>query len=176
MTCIIGLVEDGKVWMGADSAVMNGWTVRTTARPKLFRFGQFIIGVTGSPRMAQILRYHLDVPTQETEDDFEYMVTVFTEAIREAFKEKGFSKVEDNQEKGGFFLAGYRGGLYKVEDNFQVMAYADGLAALGCGEDFALGAMKALDFLPPRERVEKSLEIAAYFSGGVMAPFIVLEG
>jgi len=162
--------------MGADSALSNGWTVRETAYPKLFRNGEFIIGCVESLRMTQILEYHLDVPEQDRAGDREYLVTVFVEAVRKEFKKQGFAKVENNEEEGGFFLVGYRGEIYKVENNFQVVSYADALIALGGGEDFALGAMKALEHLPPRERIEKSLEIAAYFSGAVMAPFVVLEG
>jgi len=177
MTCIIGLAEDDKVWIGGDSAgASNGWTVRAIASPKVFRVGPFIIGSMGSPRMSQILRYHLDVSEQGGETDNEYIVTVFAEAVREAFKERGFAKIEDNREEGGRFLVGYRGVLYKMWGDFQIGAYADGMAAGGCGEEFVLGAMKALNFLPPRERIEKALEVAAYFSGGVLPPFIVLEG
>lgn len=52
---------------------------------------------------------------------------------------------------------------------------ADGLDACGCGENYILGAMKALDGIPPRERIAKSLEITACFCNGVSAPFHILE-
>jgi len=41
---------------------------------------------------------------------------------------------------------------------------------------FALGAIKAVEYLPLRERILKSLKITAYFSGGVIPPFVILEG
>jgi len=176
MTCIIGLAEDNKVYMGGDSALASGWTVRITAQPKVYHIGPFLIGAEGSPRLDQILQYHLDIPEQVLEEDYEYMVTVFIEAVRAAFKGVGFSKIEDNEESGGIFLVGYQGHLYKVWSDFQIGSYADSIAACGCGEEFALGAMKALEHLPPRERILKSLEIAAYFSGGVMPPFVIEEG
>ena len=176
MTCIIGLAEGRKVWIGGDSVVTSGWTARATASPKVFRIPPFVLGCQGSVRMAQILKYHLNVPEQEGKDDYGHMIMVFTEVVREAFKEKGFTRIEDNREEGGTFLVGYRGALYKVQSDFQVGSYVDGLAAAGCGEEFALGAMKAVENLPPRERIERSLEIAAYFSGGVRPPFVILEG
>lgn len=73
-------------------------------------------------------------------------------------------------------MVGYKNQVYLIDSDFQVNSYVDGLVAIGCGEDFALGAMKALCHLPPRQRIYKSLEIAAYFSGGVMPPFIIKEG
>lgn len=33
MTCVVGLVAEGKVWMGADSAGVSGWDLRTRADP-----------------------------------------------------------------------------------------------------------------------------------------------
>lgn len=179
MTCVIGLVTDGHVIMGADSASVSGWTVRKTRLPKVFSHqGVFVIGYTTSFRMGQILRWHLEVPLQEPEQsDLEYMVTVFVKAVRSVLKEHGFAKLDDNVETGGEFLVGYRGCLYEVCSDFQVNEHADGFDAVGCGESFALGAMKALDGvgLSPQLRVMRALEVAAHFSGGVCEPFKVME-
>jgi ATP-dependent protease HslVU (ClpYQ) peptidase subunit len=59
--------------------------------------------------------------------------------------------------------------------DFQVNEYVDGMAAVGCGEDIALGALMALNTLAPKERIMRALGVAAYFSGGVTEPFRVLE-
>ena len=174
MTCIIGLAENDKVYIGADSASVEGWTVRATRLPKVFRVGEFVIGYTDSFRMGQILQHHLKVQDQGDESDMEYMVRFFVEAVRGCLKEYGYAKVENNTEEGGTFLVGYKGHLYSVESDFQVNEAADGYAACGCGEKFALGAMKALEHLLPRQRIRRSLEIAAYFSGAVIPPFKVL--
>jgi len=178
MTCIIGLAEGGKVWIGGDSASSDGsWIVRATAIEKVFQCPPFLLGCETSFRMMQILRYHLgDLPEQGESNTTAYMVKTFVERIRRIFKEHGFAKIEDSKEEGGQFFVGYNGWLYLIGSDFQVNSYRDGLDAIGSGANLALGAMKALDFLPPRERVERALEVAAYFSGGVMPPFTVLEG
>ena len=65
MTCIIGLAENDRVYIGADSASAEGWTVRATGLSKVFRAGEFVIGYTDSFRMGQILEYHLEVRERE---------------------------------------------------------------------------------------------------------------
>jgi len=175
MSCIIGLVEGETVYIGADSASADGWEVRATKLPKVFRVGRLIIGYTTSFRMGQILQHDLDVAPQERENDDKYMVSVFVEAVRECLKEHGYSKIENNREEGGTFLVGYHGHLYSIGNDYQVNEMADGVDACGCGREYALGAMRALAHLPARERITKSLEIAAYFSGAVMPPFRILR-
>jgi ATP-dependent protease HslVU (ClpYQ) peptidase subunit len=173
MTCIVGLSENGTVYIGADSASASGWEVRASNTPKVFRRGPFIIGYTTSFRMGQILHYQVDLPEAETYDE-EYMVTKFIEAIRTKFKELGFSKIDSNEETGGTFLVGVAGHIYEIADDFQVQSFADGICAIGCGSSYALGAMAALKSTPASDRIERALEIAEYFSGGVCGPFTVL--
>jgi len=124
--------------------------------------------------MGQILQHHLTVEPRKTELGEAYMVCTFVEAVRSCLKDHGFAKVENNVEEGGQFLVGYEGVIYEIASDFQVNRFADGLAAIGCGAAYALGVLKALDDLPARERVLRSLEIAAYFSGGVIGPFRVV--
>lgn len=175
MTCIVGIVEGDEVYIGADSAAVSGYEVRESKVPKVFVNGPFIIGYTSSFRMGQILRHHLRPTPQGPEGTMQYMVCTFVEAVRECLKGHGFSKVEHNVEVGGFFLVGYRGALYGIEDDFQVNLYADGVMAIGCGRQYALGALKALETMPARKRLLRALEVAAYYSQGVMGPFLVLK-
>jgi ATP-dependent protease HslVU (ClpYQ) peptidase subunit len=174
MTCIIGLRENGQVYMGADSCASNGWEGRVTTFPKMFRIGKFLIGSTGSVRMGQILQYHLEIPAQDSETDHEYLVRVFVEAVRSALKGYGYAKIENNQEAGGSFLVGYRSNLYRFDGDFQINAFSDKMDAVGAGREYALGAMLALAELEPEERIKRSLEIASHFSSHVEKPFFVL--
>jgi ATP-dependent protease HslVU (ClpYQ) peptidase subunit len=142
--------------------------------PKVFRRGRFLIGYTTSFRMGQLLEHYLVVPPQHSdESDSHYMVTKFVEAVRKLLKEKGFTKIEANSEKGGQFLVGYNGTLYSIQSDFQVGQTSEGLDAVGSGAEFALGAMKALSKLSPSRRVKRALEISAHFNMGVCGPFYV---
>jgi ATP-dependent protease HslVU (ClpYQ) peptidase subunit len=174
MTCVVGLVHAGRVYVGVDSAAVQGWTRRESRVNKVFRRGPFLIGYTTSFRMGQVLEHHLEVPRQLAgQSDEAYMVKHFIESARTLLKEKGFTKIESNSEKGGQFLVGYRGKLYSIESDFQVGEQADGYDAIGSGADFALGAMRALGRVPPTRRVRRALEIAAHFNMGVCAPFTI---
>ena len=174
MTCVVGLVQRGRVYVGVDSAAVSGWTRRKSDLPKVFRRGPFLIGYTTSFRMGQLLEHELQVPKQAVgQSDMSYMVTQFIEASRKLFKERGFTKVEANKEKGGQFLVGYKGCLYSIESDFQVGKMSDGYDAVGSGSDYALGAMAALTKLSPTRRIRRALEIAAHFNMGVCGPFTI---
>ena len=172
MTVIIGLEHNGQVYMGGDSMASNGWGQGVTALRKVFRVGPFLIGYTSSFRMGQILQYHLEVRPQELrESDEQYMVAAFIEAVRDCLSKKGYTQITNNREASGDFLVGYRSKLYYVASDFQVNRYAMGLAAVGCGDNYALGAMLAMAEEKPRKRILKAMKIAEQCSTGVCAPF-----
>ena len=174
MTCVIGLSTKDRVYIGVDSAAVAGWICRATNVRKLFRRGPFLMGYTTSFRMGQLLEHQLKVPVQKSgQSDMEFMVTRFVENVRTMLKDKGFSKVESNKQSGGQFLVAYKGQLYCIHKDFQVGQMSEGLECVGSGADFALGAMKALDQLPPVPRIKRALAIAAHFNMGVCPPFYV---
>ena len=56
MTCIAGLIEDGNIWIGGDSAAVTHYRMMKRADTKVFINGPFLIGFTSSYRMGQILQ------------------------------------------------------------------------------------------------------------------------
>lgn len=178
MTCIIGLAENGIVYMGGDSGASTPYQTRRTALQKVFFAGDntILIGWTSSFRMGQILQYHLELPLQDkNQSTLEYLVKIVIQKIREAFKEFGYMGADEQRDEGGTFLLGYKGGLYRVDSDFQVNHFTEHFDACGSGEDFALGAMAALSHLPAKERIYKALDIAAGFAPGVEPPFYMEE-
>lgn len=173
MTCIVGLVDKGKVWIGGDSAGIAGWSRTIRKDQKVFHNGEFLMGFTTSFRMGQLLRFKFKPPTPvEGIDDYEYLCTAWIDAVRECLKSGGFSHVDKNREEGGMFLVGWRGRLFSVDSDFQVGEPQLGYDAVGCGEDIALGALFATDG-PPRRRVLTALKAAENFSIGVAGPFVI---
>ncbi len=177
MTCIVGLVDKGNIYMGGDSAGVGGLSISIRSDEKVFVNGPFIMGFTTSFRMGQILRYKFVAPKQTTdEDDMAYMVTTFIDAVRKCFGENGFGKTpEKDHNKGGNFLVGYNGTLYSIHDDFQVGKVALQYDACGCGEDIALGSLYSTADKKPEERVKLALEAASKFSAGVAPPFVLLK-
>lgn len=176
MTCIVGIVTDGKVIIGADSAGVGGLDISNRMDAKVFKNGDMVMGCTTSFRMIQLLQYQLVVPKRHPETDvMRFMVSDFVEAVRTCFRNGGFMTKDREAESGGTFLVGYANRLFVVHGDFQVGERADGFDACGCGESYALGAMAALSDLDPISRLTRALETAAHFSAGVRAPFVFQE-
>lgn len=176
MTCIIGLETEDGVMMGCDSAAVAGYDITVSRIQKVFKRGEFLIGYTTSFRMGQLLQYGLEVePQRDDQSDIEFLATTFIDAARDCLKKGGFTRVEDEQEEGGFFLLGYKGKLYIIQSDFQVNSSVDGYMAIGCGANYALGAMHATPDVFHGPRIYDALETAGYFSNGVCPPYMIVR-
>jgi hypothetical protein len=174
MTCIVGLVDDGQIYIGADSAGVGGLGLTIRADEKVFTKGDFIMGFTSSFRMGQLLRYSLKPPVYHSDvDTFEYMVTDFINAVRDTLKAGGYAQKDKEVEQAGVFIVGFKGKLYKIDSDYQVALSSLPFDACGCGDDIALGAMYSNSHLDPVKRINQALEAAEQFSAGVRRPFIV---
>ncbi|HEV2125915.1 MAG TPA: hypothetical protein VGW38_24420, partial [Chloroflexota bacterium] len=142
MTCVVGLVHRGTVYIGADSAGVAGWDLTVRADQKVFHNGPFLFGFTTSFRMGQLLRYSLVPPQHDPTVEVErYLATAFMDAVRACLKDGGFASKQNEQESGGNFLIGYQGQLFEIGSDYQVGRPVDEFAAVGCGAQIALGAM-----------------------------------
>lgn len=176
MTCIVGLVDAGSVYIGGDSAGVSGYDLTVRADSKVFQNGSFLMGFTTSFRMGQLLRYAFRPPLQEPDlDVLAYLATAFVDGVRECLKAGGYALRKDEHESGGTFLIGYRGGLYTIDSDYQVAQSVDNWMAVGCGAAYALGALFAMQAEAPRQRILKALQAAERHSAGVRAPFTMLE-
>ena len=175
MTCIVGLVHEGVVYIGGDSAGVGGLSLTVRADEKVFRNGEFLMGFTTSFRMGQLLRYSLKPPRRHPDDDInQYMVVDFVNAVRGCLKAGGYASKEDEVESGGTFLVGYAGHLFTVDIDYQVGIPEDGYAAVGSGQDIARGSLFATQGQEPRSRVLTALRSAERFNAGVRGPFHIL--
>lgn len=176
MTAIVGLVHDGAVHIGGDSAGTSGWSLTVRADAKVFTSGPYVMGFTGSFRMGQLLRYALTAPEPDGDLD-KFMVTTFIDSVRDTLRTGGWLKKENEREDSDPFLVGVQGRLFRVDDDFQVGETADGYAALGCGHELALGALYATEKsrMAPERRVRLALAAAERFSAGVRGPFAYVQ-
>ena len=172
MTCIVGLIDGRRVWMGGDSAGVSGMDITVRADPKVFHNGDFLIGFTSSFRMGQLLAFRLHPPKRpEGMDVFRYMVTDFVDEVRNCLKEGGYAQRNNEAEQGGSFLVAYQGRLFSIQSDYQVCETNRGFHAIGCGADYALGSLASTAGQPAEQRVRRSLECAELLNGGVRAPF-----
>ena len=121
--------------------------------------------------MGQILQYALKVPDHDPRVSVErYLATTFIDAVRQCLKEKGWARKHNESEWGGEFLLGYRGRLFKVDNDYHVGEPLDGIDAVGCGYQIAQGALYASK-AAGRARLLVALEAAEAYSSGVRGPF-----
>ncbi len=182
MTCIVGFVHDGSVYIGGDSAGVSGDDIKIRLDPKVFVLeDRFIIGFTSSFRMGQLLRFSLKLPVQkQDQDDYEFMCTAFIDAVRKCFSDGGYMGKDDDdgeREEGGDFLVGYRGVLYEIGRDFQVGISQEPYSSIGCAESYAHGSLFATATLgwDPEKMINNALEAAAHFSTSVRGPFTILK-
>lgn len=178
MTCVVTLRHEGRIYMGCDSAGVGGYSRANRLDPKIYRVGDMLIGFTTSFRMGQLLGYSLTLPRHHADVSMEtYMATAFITAVRDCLKAGGWAEKEKEQERGGTFLVAYKARIFSVFSDYQVGENAEPYAAVGCGEDLALGSLytSASSAYSPRERVELALRAAAAFSAGVHPPFRIEE-
>lgn len=172
MTCIVGLVDNGAVYIGGDSVCEIDYSLTIRADRAVFRNQDFIFGHTTSFRMGQLLAHSFKPPKRPPETDiYAFVMTEFVDALRQCLKNGGYAQRHHEAEQGGTFLVGYAGRLFKISRNYQVAETIDGFDACGFGEQIALGVLFASSDSPPRERLEVALNAAEHFLVGVRRPF-----
>lgn len=176
MTCIVGLIEKDKIYLGADSAGVGGWSLTVRKDPKVFKNGKFVFGFTSSFRMGQLLNFKFKPPKQKKDQsDYEFMVTTFVDAVKDSLE--SWMKTISGQDKGGVFIVGYKKKLYVIHDDFQVGISHEPYCAVGAGGDIALGSLYTTNQsdMSPRERLTMALNAAARFNAAVCEPFVFVD-
>lgn len=172
MTAIVGYIDKDGVYIGGDSAAVSeddlSYNIRSDE--KVFSKGEFIFGFSTSFRMGQLLRYKLKIPNHpKGMDTTQYIVTLFIDAVKRCFEDNDYTEMMTDE--GGSFMVGYKGKLYVILSDYQVAQPKESFAALGCGENFAMGAMYASVEKEPIKKIEIALNAAVAFSMGVKPPF-----
>ena len=178
MTCIVGLIHNGSVYMDADSGSLTGYAQTSVAETKVYRKGELLIGDSGSVRCAQILRYAVKPQTIPQDADMhEYLSTVFADDFRRALKAAGIETPWKQPDPWGEALIGARGRLYKLGHDFSVVSSAgSAYMCLGGAADIALGAMFVTRAWPdPKLRLELALSAATHHMAGILPPYVIEE-
>lgn len=180
MTCVVGLVDRGKIYMGADSAGST-WqgSIKTRTDPKVFIVGEFMIGICGSYRMRDILQYHTSFPKYNPKlyGPLEFVNRDVLPRVRDAFKGHGFTRIENSEEEfAGSFLIGFRKKIFEVECDFQVGESSVPWVSIGSGGEIAeasLATTRHIKGISPIQRINIALTVAAEGNAFVRGPFYI---
>jgi ATP-dependent protease HslVU (ClpYQ) peptidase subunit len=179
LTCIVGIVEDGKVWMGADTQHTRGSTKLKDRSPKIFQKGPFTIAAAGSARGSQLLFYGVNIEEIELTDDEKSNVVKLADAVQSANrKAKHYSK-ESEIEKGEiYFIVSQNNRLFCVEFNYYVHE-VESFIAIGGAADFAEGVLHYINkyhsSLSPKSKIKRALTLSECYDSSVSSPFTIIE-
>ncbi len=178
MTCVIALEHQGRAYVGSDSFLGDEGFKDGTAHPKVMKKGSLLIAYAGSVRGAQIVEHGITFRRQKKGETPEaYMVNDVAARIKHFFDNLGAAVQapgrSDSSESE--FIVCVKGRVFAIQSDYGVIQSKHGFLSIGAGQPYASAAMLALIDLPPRERIKRSLEIAAELSPLVSAPFFFTE-
>ena len=159
------------MWLGGDSAATgdeDSEDVWPSSEPKVWRQGDCMIGVAGDGRVASLIRHTMAVPALP--DDMapaQYMTDEFVESLRDVLVDNGSGLDETD------VLVAVGGGLFVIDDEYDVTPPLDPYIAIGTGAPVALGSLYSTPYLTARRRLGKALRAAERFCISVQGPFVI---
>lgn len=176
MTCVVGFVDNGgKVWMGADSCVSNGDSIRTSVESKIITKDTLLLGVSGLIAGTVCLEQELKASRHDmlsSKSDFQYIYWISKQVKKALVKNNLLSKDEDNIDLAcNEILIGYNHKLYKLDGTLTPGEVYDNYMAIGDGAKYALGNMYGKAKEDGKEVIREALECSAKFASSVRAPF-----
>lgn len=182
MTCIVGIAQNNKVYIGGDSGAIGGTTYEIRKSPKVFIKGEFLYGYAGSFRLGNILQYEFKEPKIKGDNIHKYLATDYFKALMKCYKSVEFDPNPKNAEVnaevdgGCSFMIGIRGQLFTMSsEDHHVVDLLRNYNAIGCGGDQALGALFATkEDTDPVKRINTALKASAEFSY-IYEPFTILS-
>lgn len=173
MTCIIGLVEDNKVYMASESIGTNGFTQTAVKNKKIFikesnsGFNKLLLGGCGSFKILQYLEEFTLPDKNIKEDDFVYVKRV-TKALVDVLLKDSFCLEENSRKEkilASEILVGYDGSLYKIQSDTSILESAKSYVATGSGEYHAMASLYSTEHtsLSAEERLKLAIECANEF-------------
>lgn len=197
MTVIVGVAAEDTAFVGADTLSGNSGWKNESATPKLHRHSvpggwrisgggsharptrfPLLIGTTSTWRWSQIARWRLDPPEDGRDDPDEYMAVDFSDHLRELLSDLGYAEKENAKETADArAVIAYRGRIYAVQSDYDVIRPAEGYYAVGAGRYIASGAVYLATAAgwEPKERVLAGLRAAAAHNPFCAPPFQVEE-
>ena len=153
MTVIVGIRDNGKVYMGSDRSASDGDTILQMTTPKIFRVGNFLIGYSGSQGLG-VMSKHLRCWNTEPEDIERFLRVDFVKEFKGLREEIGGS--DDDHAS---WLIAYNTYLYEVDtESFSVFPFD--YTAIGSGSAVALGSLYSTPEQSPMHRVHKAVNAA----------------
>lgn len=172
MSTIVGIIDNGKVWMGSDSYATTAEGDRRRIRnKKIFLNGPYLIGHVGTIRTGQVvIPKYFEAP----ENIYE-----FPDKLREQLEDKGCLAINpDDQtcmQASNFLIATMNGQLFEILSDFQMNEIID-FVAIGSGAPYALGSLwTTRSWSDSKRRIMAALKAADTYDMSTGPPFVIEE-
>jgi len=169
MSCLIGIVEDNIIYIGAESqATGDDGSIRPIFCDKMIRNGEYVFGFTGSVRAGRILKEATFQPPEDVE--------LLGESIRLLYKQVGLTTEGDMGDQcTSNLLIAHKGKLYEMLIDFQVNEPMYDYITVGSGSVYALGSLHSCTDLglTPEERITLALDAAIEFDAMCGYPIVI---
>ena len=173
MSTVIGIVQDGKVWMGSDSfaTTEDGVKRNMNSVKKIFTNGPYLIGFIGSVRVGQVIMPKFFTPPDD--------IWNFPDELIKQLESKNClavnSETQTSVQESNFLIATHDGRLFEILCDFQLNEITD-YTAIGSGTHFAYGSLYTTrNMKDPRKRMKIALETASFFDTSTGPPFCIEE-
>ena len=173
MTCIAGIAEAGRVYLGCDSLVAAGHEVIQASDSKVWvAAGVFALGVAGSAVWWDLLRDRVrwERVARDATSEQDFRRSLVSE-VRAVAQSEGLDL--DDEECGGDALVGVGGTLFRFDSYLTCQRVSERFCAVGSGSAPALGALYATQRrgLEPKKRLVLALTAAERYTISVRRPW-----
>jgi ATP-dependent protease HslVU (ClpYQ) peptidase subunit len=170
VTCIVGIVDDGVIYIGGDRGASDGSAIVSLATPKVYIRDEWIFGYAGSLGIGQIMQI-INIPILEEDDDpFIILRMDIVDAFKAMIDAQGITLNEDNDTD---ILIGCRGRLFEFSPSDWSVAEIK-QTAIGSGGNFALGSLHTSIDADPIDRIGIALGAAITYSPSCQGPIDIL--
>ena len=175
VTCIVGIANEGKVYIGSDRGASDDSSIISMCRPKVHVKQDWIFGYAGDIGTAQLLEF-AELPELEEDDDpYRVLRLDVVEELRSLIESHG-TMPNDKEDNSASFLIGAKGRLFELStSDWSVIEIEE--TAIGSGGTFALGSLHTTKQFPvalPIYRIEQALNAAITYSPTCQGPIDIL--
>ena len=189
MTCIVGLVDNGTIWLGSDSAGSGEHDEQEILKnPKVFakrdaKKNLWLVGFCGRYRLGQLIEHSLVLPSVPNDINGNqlvgFLVNEFVKDLRRSLRENGaIAESQKNRMEycPGDVIIGINREIFTMDEYFQILVPSNSFTSIGNGSAAAFGALAATkNLLGPEERVLAALEAAQEYISNVSDPFLIIN-
>lgn len=122
MTVIASIIDNGIIWMASHQQSTSHIRLIQESN-KVFRNGDFLIGVAGMTRVSDLLRHSFEPPKRHPDTDLtKFMVTDFVNAMRVCLQNGGQLENSKGVESAWHsIVVGYQGHIFIIDGAFAVV-------------------------------------------------------